>query len=127
MIDASPANNLSVLLVTAEAHPFAKTGGLAEVTAALSDSLTRLGHSVTLVLPKYRGIETTGSDRLQTRLRIGDRLQPVTYHEQWIAERLRLVLLDVPDLFEREGLYGSADGDYPDNASRFCVFSRAPL
>jgi starch synthase len=126
-IDVSPAPDLSVLLVTSEAHPYAKTGGLAEVTAALSDSLTRLGHSVTLVLPKYRGIETTGSDRLQTRLRIGDRLQPVTFHEQWVAERLRLVLVDVPDLYEREGLYGTADGDYPDNAWRFGVFSRAAL
>jgi len=114
-------------MVASEAHPFAKTGGLAEVTAALSDALNRLGHSVTLVLPRYRGIDTTGADRLQTRLRLGDRLQPVTLHERWIAERLRLVLVDVPDLFDREALYGTADGDYPDNRWRFAVFSRAAL
>ena len=115
------------MIVASEAHPFAKTGELAEVTASLSDGLTRLGHSVTLVLPRYRGIDTTGADRIQTRLRLGDRLQPVTLHEQWIAPRLRLVLVDVPDLFDREGLYGTADGDYPDNAWRFAVFSRAAL
>jgi starch synthase len=124
---AAPEPGMSVLLVTSEAHPYAKTGGLAEVTAALSDSLARLGHSVTLVLPRYRGIEGTGADRLQTRLRLGDRLQPVTFHEQWIADRLRLVLIDVPDLFDRDALYGTAGGDYPDNAWRFAVFSRAAL
>ena len=124
---APPAPGLSVLMVASEAHPFAKTGGLAEVTAALSDALIRVGHSVTLVLPRYRGVDTTGADRLQTRLRLGDRLQPVTMHEQWIAERHRLVLVDVPDLFDREALYGTSTGDYPDNAWRFAVFSRAAL
>jgi starch synthase len=126
-VAVTPAPSLSVLIVTSEAHPYAKTGGLAEVTAALADSLTRLGHSVTLVLPRYRGIDVTGASRLQARLRLGDRLQPVTYHERWITERQRLVLVDVPDLFDREALYGTADGDYPDNAWRFAVFSRAAL
>jgi starch synthase len=124
---APQSPGLSILMVASEAHPFAKTGGLAEVTAALSDALIRVGHSVTLVLPRYRGVDTTGGDRLQTRLRLGDRLQPVTMHEQWIAERHRLVLIDVPDLFDREALYGTSDGDYPDNAWRFAVFSRAAL
>ena len=130
-IEAEPAlvvpPALSVMIVASEAHPFAKTGGLAEVTAALSDGLTRLGHSVTLVLPRYRGVDTTGTDRMQSRLRLGDRLQPVTLHEQWIGERQRVVLVDIPDLFDREALYGTADGDYADNAWRFAVFSRAAL
>jgi starch synthase len=125
--EAGSASGLSVMIVTSEAHPYAKTGGLAEVTAALADSLTRLGHSVTLVLPKYRGIDAAKAERLQTRLSIGGRVQPVTFHEQRLSERLRLVLIDVPELFEREALYGTSDGDYPDNAWRFAVFSRAAL
>jgi starch synthase len=124
---ATPPPSLSVLMVASEAHPYAKTGGLAEVTAALSDALIRNGHAVTLVLPRYRGVDAADADRLQTRLRLGDRLQPVTLHEQWIGERRRLVLVDVPDLFDREALYGTSDGDYPDNAWRFAVFSRAAL
>ena len=43
-------------MVTPEAHPFAKTGGLAEVAGALPDALARLGHTVTLVIPRYRGV-----------------------------------------------------------------------
>jgi starch synthase len=118
---------LSVLLVTSEAHPFAKTGGLAEVSASLADALGKLGHSITLVLPRYRVIPVDGAERLQTRLRLGDRLQPVAFYERRLSDRVTLVLVDVPELFDREGLYGTADGDYPDNAVRFAVFSRAAL
>jgi starch synthase len=121
------ANPLSVLMVTSEAHPFAKTGGLAEVSASLTDALGLLGHTVTLVLPRYRGIAVEGAERLQTRLRFGDRLQPVTFLVRPLSERVTLVLVDVPELFDREGLYGTAAGDYPDNALRYAVFSRAAL
>ena len=38
-----------------------------------------------------------------------------------------VVLVDAPELFDRDGLYGTADGDYADNAWRFAVFSRAAL
>ncbi len=126
-IDASSATALSVLMVASEAHPFAKTGGLAEVSASLTDALGRLGHSVTLVLPRYRQVSIAGAERLQTRLALGDRLQPVSLYERHLSDRVKLVLVDVPELFDREGIYGSADGDFPDNALRFAVFSRAAL
>ena len=79
---ASP-ESLSILMVTPEAHPFAKTGGLAEVSAALPDALARLGHSVTLVLPRYRDVRVSDGERLQKTLRFGDRLQrPSQDHKQ---------------------------------------------
>jgi starch synthase len=114
-------------MVTPEAHPYAKTGGLAEVTSALSDALTRLGHAVTLVVPQYRGVAAAGASRLQTRIRLGDRVQPVAFTETQVSPRLTAVFVDVPELFDRPGLYGTSDGDYPDNAWRFGVFSRAAL
>jgi starch synthase len=121
------AHPLSVLMVASEAHPFAKTGGLAEVSASLTDALGHLGHAVTLVLPRYRGISVEGAERLQTRLRFGDRLQPVTFLARALSDRITLVLVDAPELFDREGIYGTAAGDYPDNALRYAVFSRAAL
>ena len=127
---ASPAPApaaLSVLMVTPEAHPYAKTGGLAEVSAALADALTRLGHDVTLVIPRYRSVSLPSADRLQTRLRLGDRLQPVTFLESPAVGRLKVVAVDVPELFDREFLYGTPGGDYPDNPWRFAVFCRAAL
>jgi len=124
---APKPDGLSVLMVTPEAHPYAKTGGLAEVSAALSDALTHLGHSVTLVVPQYRSVSLPGAERTQTRLRIGDRLQPVTFSELTLPRGLRVVAVDVPELFDRESLYGTAIGDYADNPWRFAVFSRAAL
>ena len=127
MASIAVAEALSVLMVTPEAHPFAKTGGLAEVSASLTDALGTLGHAVTLVLPRYRGVAVDGAERLQTRLRMGDRLQPVAYHERRLSDRVTLVLVDVPEFFDREGLYGTSDGDYADNALRYAVFSRAAI
>jgi starch synthase len=118
---------LSVLMVTPEAHPFAKTGGLAEVTAALSDALARLGHAVTLVLPRYRSVDLSGGTRLETTIAFGDRTERVAYLEKPLASGVSLVLVDVPELFERDGLYGTASGDFPDNARRFGVFCRAAV
>src|SRR5689334_9319384 len=57
----SSSRPLSILMVASEAHPYAKTGGLAEVAAALPDALGRLGHRVTLVLPRYRGVDLSAS------------------------------------------------------------------
>jgi starch synthase len=44
---------LKILFATAEAAPFAKTGGLADVSAAPPRALTALGHDVRVVLPLY--------------------------------------------------------------------------
>jgi starch synthase len=114
-------------MVTPEAHPFAKTGGLAEVTAALTDALARLGHSVTLVMPRYRRVDVGNADRLDATLTFASRSQPVTYYERSLADRVKVVFVDVPELFDREALYGTTSGDYPDNAWRFAVFARAAI
>jgi len=114
-------------MVTPEAHPFAKTGGLAEVAAALPDALARLGHSVTVVIPRYRGISVDGSNALELTIELGPRRQAVTVHEHTVRDNIVVALIDVPELFDREGLYGTAAGDYPDNPWRFAVFSRAAL
>jgi starch synthase len=112
-------------MVTPEAHPFAKTGGLAEVTGALPLALARLGHRVTMVLPRYRGIAV---DRIEpTTFSLGGRSVSVGFARQPLAARVTAVLVDAPDLFDREGLYGTPTGDYSDNAWRFAVFGRAAL
>ena len=45
---------LKVLFVSSEAVPFAKTGGLADVSGALPKALKGMGVDVRLVLPFYR-------------------------------------------------------------------------
>ena len=118
---------LSIVMVSSEAHPFAKTGGLAEVVGSLSDALARLGHTVTLVLPRYRRIDITGTTAHQTSIRMGFREQDVTFRTRPIGERITAAFVDVPELFDRDELYGIGNDDYPDNASRFAVLSRGAL
>jgi starch synthase len=112
-------------MVSSEAHPFAKTGGLAEVAGALPHALARLGHRVTLVVPRYRGVPVERTE--QTIVSVGGRAQQVGFSKRPIADGVDAVLVDAPELFDREGLYGTASGDYADNAWRFAVFSRAAL
>ena len=72
-IAKSDGARLSILMVTPEAHPFAKTGGLAEVAAALPQALVALGHDVTLVLPRYRRVDTSATQASPISFRLGNR------------------------------------------------------
>jgi starch synthase len=51
---------LNVLCVASEMAPFAKTGGLADVMAALPRQLARAGHDVRVFLPLYDTAKTAG-------------------------------------------------------------------
>ena len=102
----APVEPLSIVFVSPEAHPFAKTGGLAEVAAALPAALAALGHRVTLVIPRYRGIDTTGSTPLPLSFRLGDQDLTLAVFERSLPDGVTLALVDAPALFDREGLYG---------------------
>jgi len=232
---------LHVLLVTPEAQPFAHTGGLADVAGALPHALARLGHRVTLVLPRYRGVDVSSATPTAVEIPFGTNRYPVTYYtlespvvssepripgpEPSVASRessvaspevpvarpksrtasskssaasgresagtakptvasakasepkgspahgakkktsgrgkkppasaariatadpkvvsapvkalsssakrsagaVTVVFIDAPDLFDRDGMYGDANGEYHDNAFRFAVLSRGAL
>lgn len=114
-------------MVASEAYPFATTGGLAEVVAGLSDALARLGHTATFVIPRYRGVEPGRAAGESIPLTFGRRTQSVSFSRHELAPRVTAVLVDAPELFQREGLYGDARGEYLDNAWRFAVLSRSAL
>ena len=117
---------LSVLIIGSEALPFAKTGGLADVLGALPPALARLGCDVTLALPKYRGI-SAGRESERFAMTLGGYTADVGFVEAPLADGARALLVDCPDLYDREGLYGIGNRDYPDNARRFALLVRAAL
>lgn len=119
--------SLDILMVTSEARPFAKTGGLADVAGALPQALARLGHRVTIVVPKYRGTQTDGSAGEPALVPFGMHEYPVRFVEQAVADGVSAVLIDAPALYDRDGLYGDRHGEYGDNAFRFAVLSRGAL
>jgi starch synthase len=120
-------DRLDVLMVASEARPFAKTGGLADVCGALPVALARLGHRVTIVLPKYRGtnVDATGARPMDVPL--GVNRYPVRVIDTPLSEGVTAVLVDAPALYDRDGLYGDARGEYGDNAFRFGVLCRGAL
>ena len=91
----------SVLLIGSEAQPFAKTGGLADVLGALPPALQRLGWDATVVLPRYRGV-SAGTLSTPSRSRVGGYTRDAGFYEAPLADGARAMLVDCPDLFDRQ-------------------------
>src|SRR5436309_3581196 len=107
----------SVLIIGSEALPFAKTGGLADVLGALPPALARLGWDVTVALPKYRGV-SAGRLVETFPVTIGGYTRDVGFFEAALPDGACALLIDCPDLYDREALYGLGSTDYADNALR---------
>ena len=124
---------MNILLAASEMIPFAKTGGLADVTGALPPALKDLGESVSAIIPCYRGIEKKFTTRrtgvtVSVPILEGDEPKP-RLAEILVAELggIPVYLVKNDDYFDREALYSLPDGDYPDNCARFTFFCRAVL
>ncbi|MBN2720440.1 MAG: glycogen synthase [Proteobacteria bacterium] len=122
--------DLSVMMVAAEAVPFAKVGGLADVIGALPASLREAGIRVSVFLPFYREIRKKGFDPTPTGSRFSllhdgiDRECRILHAER---DGVSFFFLDEPDFFDREWVYGPPGGEYPDSALRFSFFCRSCL
>jgi starch synthase len=126
---------LRILMIASEAQPYSKTGGLADVAAALPKALGRLGHDVTLITPRYRGVADgpivapvsieVAAHRFNTRLMEAGRLGEDASAGQ--AGQSRVLLLDCPELYDRDGIYYDRFGDFPDNPVRYAVLSAAAV
>lgn len=127
---STKSRKLHVLMAAAEAVPYSKTGGLADVVGALASALTQKGHSVTVFLPLYGQIDTgafsLNSTGKTVSVPISDRKEE---GEVFTEERNGVVYCFIKNdrYFARPGLYGTNEGDYSDNAERFVFFSRAIL
>src|SRR6516225_2193612 len=118
---------MRILFVASEALPYAKTGGLADVLEALPRSVAKLGHNVAVFLPRYRGIETNSVVMESMTIPQGTRLRFPSIRSGSIQRGVRYFFLDDPGYFDRDGLYGDKNLDFPDNAERFIEFSRAAI
>ena len=116
---------MKVFFVASEAFPYVKTGGLGDVTGSLPSALHRLGADVGLVLPFYAAVKAGNLSMehvMTSTLTMGGRTLPFT-----VLRRHQTLFIQQDELFLRDGLYGTREGDYPDNWLRFAFFSRAAL
>lgn len=125
------ATRLRILLIASEVAPFAKTGGLADVAGALPRALAALGHDVRILLPKYRGAEAHATETRivvpNIQVPLGDRVAEGALIEAHGPSGVPVYLLEHEHYYNRDSLYGTADGDYWDNCERFVFFCRAAL
>ena len=121
---------MKVAFLASEVIPYAKTGGLADVAGALPKFLARQGAEVRVFLPLYREVRKKGLplepvlERASLSMGGRDLDYAVFAHR---AEGVTHLFIDRPELYDRDQLYGTPAGDYPDNAERFAFFSRAAL
>lgn len=132
------AKPIQVLFVSSEVEPFAKTGGLADVSAALVLTIYNLGLEVRIMLPRYGSIKNTPS-RLHDMIRlqgmevpVGDKIYKANVKSSFMFgtfTKVQVYLLDNAELFGRPGLYINPDTKrpYPDNDVRFIFFCRGVL
>src|ERR1035438_3258082 len=122
---------MHIAFAASECVPFSKTGGLADVVGALPRALAALGHQVSVYLPRYRQSKLADPQTVVRSITIPFddkyRFCSVMTAGANTPAGVRFYFVEYPPYFDREALYGSPAGDYPDNAERFALFSRAVI
>jgi len=121
---------LKICLASSEVAPLAKTGGLADVSAALSSALHDAGHDVRLLMPCYDTIDTRALDITPVSglqdiaIRIGHRDGHFSIDSTTLpGSTLTIYLLRCPELYERGSIYTNSDDEH----LRFILLSRAAI
>src|SRR5271155_366259 len=125
--EASKEKRVRILFVASEGLPFSKTGGLADVVEALPKALVAQGHEVAVVLPRYRGTKANAVVMPSLTIPIANRLRFPAVVDGTQISGVRYFFVDDPAYFDRDGIYGSSAGDFPDNAERYSEFCRAAI
>jgi len=120
---------LNIVFAASECVPFSKTGGLADVVGALPKALVELGHNVSVYLPKYKQTKLTDAKTVLHSVTVpfDDQYRFCSVVDGGKHSGVQFYFIAYPPFFERDALYGTPAGDYPDNAERFALYSRAVL
>ena len=123
---------MKIFWVTSEATPYAKTGGLADVSGALPEALAKRGHQVTVFMPFYRQQMGKLNLKFDERLDLigvpfGPKIEWAGVNILKINKNLTFMFLEYDRFFDRPRLYDWDGKEYDDNAERFAFFCRAAM
>lgn len=122
--------------VASEVSPFAKTGGLGDVTGAFPKELKNKNHEVRVIMPKYKTInERKYILREVIRLKdipvtINGITKTINVKSAFLPDsKVQIYFIEIPEFFGRNGIYtDQATGkDFEDNAQRFAYFCKGAL
>ncbi len=127
---------MRIVIASSEAVPFAKTGGLADVSSALAKALNLKGHQVWLIMPYYPELLKNNLDELPViheletsfEITIGNNKRTAKLFGTTLPDSdVSVLMVDQKSYFHRPGLYQQDGGDYHDNSERFIFFSRSVM
>jgi starch synthase len=102
---------------------------LADVVGALPRALASLGHQVSVYIPRYRQTKLIDPKTVVRSITIpfDDKYRFCSVVSAGASNGMSFYFVEYPPYFDRDALYGGVAGDYPDNAERFALFSRAVI
>src|ERR1700760_1218987 len=122
---------MHIVFAASECAPWAKTGGLADVVSALPRTLAKHGHRVSVFIPYYRQVAKAVPNPAvvleSVTIPFPSYNRFVRILDGGVLEGVQNYFVDCPELFDHESLYATPSGDYPDNAERFGLLSRAVI
>ena len=122
---------MQVMFLSPEVWPFHRVGGLAEVAHDLPLALGARGHRVEVVTPKVKLSpeleQTLETLPLTLEVPVSWRRHRAKVQRHRLGPGVTVWFINHDHLFDREGLYGNAYGEYQDNCERFIFYSRAAL
>ncbi len=124
---------MNIAEISPEITPYAKTGGLADVVGTLPLYLEETGHEVSMFMPLYKSVRKSGTEiklmDITLDISVGDITCTVNLWEgiHRGSKGIKVYFIQHDEYYDREALYGTEAGDYPDNPERFILFSRAVI
>ncbi|ANU09053.1 glycogen synthase [Planococcus antarcticus DSM 14505] len=116
---------MKIIMAAAECAPFAKAGGLADVMGALPKELSRLGHELNVIVPKYSLIseEYISEFALKESLEFDFKGQQMSFRVlEYNHAGVKFLFVENDDYFKRDQIYGQVD-----DSERYAFFNRAVL
>jgi starch synthase len=115
--------SLHIAFVTPEMGPFVKTGGLADISAALPKALVHLGHRVSVVLPRYSGVPfPAGEFAGSVHVPVDGLARSAGFFRTRTEAGVEVVFVEHTPFFERQRVYGEED-----DRLRFAFLARAAV
>ena len=123
---------MNIVWASSESVPYAKTGGLADVSSALPKALAERGHSIHVIMPYY----PQQMAHLNLKFNSVHEMLGVPFGagNEWAQIRLLKVrknltycFIEFNRFYDRATLYDWNGSEYADNAQRFIFFSRAVM
>ncbi|MFN0181931.1 MAG: glycogen synthase [Gemmatimonadales bacterium] len=126
------AEPVTVVHISAEYVPYARTGGLAEAAANLARFLSTAGVRTLAFVPLYRSVRETAGELVPVGeplvVPLGKRRETVRILTEAIPPPgARVYFIEHDGFFDRPKLYGDQQGDFADNHLRFGLFALASV